>query len=259
MAIPDAELRPTRLLDFRMVAIAELIANRGWRDLSEHDRIGAAYNFVRNEIAFGYNSADDISASAVLRDGYGQCNTKGTLLMALLRALDIPCRLHGFTIHKSLQRGIVPEIVYPLAPESILHSWVKVWHRGRWINLEGFILDDAILSVLQDSFADESDSLCGYGIGTNRLSSPSVEWRGTDTYIQETGINANLGLFETPDDFFRQHQQSLGRLKGPLYRYLIRHWMNTRVRRIRSGIVPVIPFDEANPAHLVRKGQVGSL
>ena len=50
-----------------------------------HDRIGAAYAFVRDEIAFGYNLADDLPASRVLEDGLGQCNTKGTLFMALLR------------------------------------------------------------------------------------------------------------------------------------------------------------------------------
>lgn len=114
----DPLLTATRLLDFEAAPIADLVAGRGWQAFGEHDRIGAAYDFVRNEIAFGYNRADDIPASEVLSDGYGQCNTKGTLLMALLRCLGIRCRLHGFTIHKALQRGVVPEWVYPLAPRK---------------------------------------------------------------------------------------------------------------------------------------------
>lgn len=151
-------LAPTKLLDFDAAPLAHLIETRGWRGLSEYDRIGAAYDFVRNEIAFGYNRADDIPASEVLSDGYGQCNTKGTLLMALLRGVGIRCRLHGFTIHKGLQRGVVPELVYPLAPQEILHSWVEIEYQGAWFNLEGFILDDAFLTVLQTSFSD-TDSL----------------------------------------------------------------------------------------------------
>ena len=257
MTIQDTESGPTRLLDFHTAGIAGLIANRGWHDLSEYERIGAAYDFVRNEIAFGYNSADDIPASTVLRDGFGQCNTKGTLLMALLRSLDIPCRLHGFTIHKSLQRGIVPEVVYPLVPESILHSWIEIWHRGRWINLEGFILDDAVLAALQNRFADETESLCGYGTGTDCLSEPFVDWAGTDTYIQKTAINADLGLFDTPDDFHRLHQQSFGRLQSLLYRHLIRHWMNQRVRQIRRGIVHDIPTDGTESRMISRKRKIG--
>lgn len=240
----DPHLAKTRLLDFDATSIAKLIEERGWADLPSDDRIGAIYDFVRNEITFGYNRADDIPASEVLADGHGQCNTKGTLLMALLRALGIPCRLHGFTIHKALQHGVVPEAVYPIAPDRILHSWVEVAHQGRWVNLEGFILDGAFLAALQDRFAGEGDGLCGYGAGTDCLSRPPVAWSGRDTYIQRTGIEDNLGLFDTPDAFYAAHGQAFGFLRGLLYRQAIRHWMNARVRRIRAGRVPAIPGHE---------------
>ncbi len=85
----DQYLSPTSLLDFEAGPIQRLVADHGWMTLSQADRIGAAYDFVRNEILFGYNSDDALPASRVLTDGYGQCNTKGTLLMALLRALGV--------------------------------------------------------------------------------------------------------------------------------------------------------------------------
>lgn len=90
--------------------------------LSYEDRIGASYEFVRNNILFGYNADDALPASRLLADGYGQCNTKAVPLMALLSALEIPCRFHGCTIDKGLQRGVVPELIYPLAPRNIIHS-----------------------------------------------------------------------------------------------------------------------------------------
>lgn len=233
-------LRPTPMLDFETLAIQTLIHAKGWRALSEHDRIGAAYDFVRNAIRFGYNSDDTLPASAVLRDRYGQCNTKASLLMALLRALRIPCRLHGFTIDKSLQRGVIPEAVYPLAPHSILHSWVDVLHNGAWISLEGFILDEAVLNALQAAFPGR-DVLCAYGAGTDRLQSPAVVWRGVDTFIQRTGINRDLGLFDSPDAFYAEHRQAMGMTRAFLYRNVIRHWMNRRVSAIRAGKIPAIP------------------
>lgn len=237
----DANLRATSLLDFHTSAVKNLVSERDWADLPSNERIGSAYDFVRNEITFGYNAADNIPASTVLKDGYGQCNTKATLLMALLRALEIPCRLHGFTIHKSLQRGVVPELVYRMAPDDILHSWVEVLQDGRWINLEGFILDQKFLSALQTRFADQTESLCGYGVGTDCLSAPPVAWVGEDTYIQKTGINGDLGVFDDPDSFYLSHRQSFGWLQSILYRFLVRHRMNTRVRYIRLGIVPIFP------------------
>jgi transglutaminase-like putative cysteine protease len=100
-----------------------LIAEHRWRDLNTYERIGAVYDFVRNEIAFGYNARDDLPASQVLADGIGQCNTKGTLLMALLRGVGVPCRFHGFTIDKTLQKGAITGLAYRLAPRNIVHSW----------------------------------------------------------------------------------------------------------------------------------------
>ncbi|WP_068299413.1 transglutaminase family protein [Pararhodobacter sp. CCB-MM2] len=231
VAQPDVLLARTPLLDFDHPSITALIARRGWTGLTRYDRIGAAYAFVRDEIAFGYNRDDAIPASEVLSDGIGQCNTKATLLMALLRALDIPCRLHGFTIHKSLQQGVVPPLVYPIAPDNILHSWIELEHDGTWLDLEGFILDARYLSALQSTFGD--GALCGYGAGTECLGQPEVAWKGTSTYIQRTGINADLGLWDSPDAFYARHEQAFGRLRGWLYRNLIRHWMNARVRKLR--------------------------
>lgn len=237
-------LTHTSLLDFQTDPIQQVIADRGWLTLSLADRIGAAYDFVRNEILFGYNSGDVLPASKVLADGYGQCNTKGILLMALLRGLGVPCRFHGFTIDKRLQRGVVPELVYPLAPANIIHSWVEIQHEGQWLELEGFILDAPVLAALQGAFPDRN-SLCAYGAGTNRLQNPDVAWRGASTYIQKTGINHDFGTFDDPDAFYENHRQLSG-LKEILYRLVVRHWMNHRVKKMRIGHVPTIPGGEAN-------------
>lgn len=99
-------------------------------------------------------------ASRVLADGIGQCNTKGTLLMALLRAVGIPCRFHGFTIDKPLQKGAITGVAYRLAPQRIIHSWVEVLLDGRWLVLEGFILDAPYLASLQRRFP-EARRFCG--------------------------------------------------------------------------------------------------
>jgi len=237
-------LAETTMLDFSAQPIRQLIDQRKWRELSPDQRVGAAYDFVRNEIRFGYNSTDTLPASAVLADAYGQCNTKATLLMALLRGLDIPCRLHGFTIDKGLQRGVVPELVYPIAPRNILHSWVEVLLDGKWINLEGFILDEEVLSALQNRFPDRQ-SLCAYGAGTDRLQNPDVIWTGASTYIQQTGINQDFGVFDAPDDFYARHRQLTG-LRDLFYRKFLRHWMNRRVGSIRRGSVPTIPGGARN-------------
>ncbi|MCB1358067.1 MAG: transglutaminase family protein [Maritimibacter sp.] len=240
----------TPLLDYHHPTIDGLVGTRGWADLAVFERIGAAYDFVRDEVAFGYNRDDAIPASRALADGYGQCNTKATLLMALLRRLGVPCRLHGSTIRKALQRGVVPEIAYRLAPEEILHSWVEVEWNGDWINLEGVILDAPYLASLQTAFAGRG-ALCAYGVGTECLQHPGADWTGTDTFIQSTGIQRDLGLWDDPDAFYMQHRQDFGLVRGEIFRMIVRPLMNRRVAAIRRGRVPHIPgnaTDIASPA-----------
>lgn len=225
----------TALLDYDHTAIRTLIKQRGWMQLGEHARIGAVYNFVRDDISFGYNASDDLPASTVLADGIGQCNTKGTLLMALLRAVGVACRFHGFTIDKTLQKGAITGIAYQLAPPSIIHSWVEIWTEAKWIRLEGFILDRKYLRALQRRFVDHRGAFCGYGAATPNLQKPPVDWIGKDTFIQKDGINKDFGLFDSPDDFYAQHGVNLSGIKRWVYKRVIRHSMNRNVQRIRIG------------------------
>lgn len=229
-----AWLSPTKIADFKAPALQALIDDRGWLKLNTFDRIGAAYRFVKDEIAFGYNASDDLSASEVLSDGYGQCNTKGNLLVALLRALELPCRFHGFTIYKALQRGAIPWWLYPLAPAEILHSWVEVYYEDKWIPLEGFILDARYLGALQRRFADVEGPFCGYGAATPDLQRPGVEWRGEATYIQREGIAQDLGVFDHPDELYTRYGTNLSGLRRLVYAKLFRHAMNATVASIRD-------------------------
>lgn len=207
----------------------------GWEALPEYERIARIYDFVQNEILFGYNEADDISASKVYEDGYGQCNTKGTLLMALLRKCGIPCRFHAFTIDKKLQKGAISGLAYTLTPRNIVHSWVEIWFENKWVNLEGFILDRAYLESVQERFSTAGGAFCGYAIATQDLRNPPIQWKGADTYIQKDGINRDYGIFDAPDDFYEQYGANLKGIKRILFKYVVRKWMNNNVSRIRKG------------------------
>lgn len=228
-------LQATFMLNFNHSSIQRLIEDKQWNKQEDFQKIQSIYNYVRDEIAFGYNTDDTISAAEVLSDGYGQCNTKGTLFMALLRAAQIPCRFHGFTIDKELQKGAMTGLIYKLAPRSIIHSWVEVQYKEHWYNIEGFILDDRYLSRLQKKFSDCTTSFCGYGVATDNFQNPQIEWAANDTYIQKEGINHDFGVFNSPDEFFAVHQQQLTPLKRWVYRNIGRKMMNRNVERIRTS------------------------
>jgi len=231
----DNYLKETKILNYSDSLIQNLIKNHNWLSMDTLERVKSIYNFVRDDIKFGYNLSDDITATEILKDGYGQCNTKATLLMALLRATGIPNRIHGFTIDKALQKGAISGIWYKLSPKNILHSWVEIYVNDNWYFLEGVILDKEYLTKLQVKNKDCKKTFCGYGVYTNNFENPPIEWNLNNTYIQDKGINQDFGLFDTPDDFYAKHQQKLGAIKKCIFRKIVRNKMNRNVERIRNS------------------------
>lgn len=228
-------LRETKMLDYSSKNIQRLIQERNWNDIEVFDRLKSIYNFVRDEILFGYNIDDNISASKVLADGYGQCNTKGTLFMALLRACNIPCRVHGFTIDKKLQKGAMTGIVYKNAPQNVFHSWVEVNFEDKWYELEAFILDMEYLRKLQRKNSHCTGAFCGYGVAVKDFKNPIIDFDRNNTYIQSEGINQDFGVYDSPDDLLKEHHQEMSVIKVFLYRNLGRHLMNRNVNKIRNS------------------------
>lgn len=227
-------LKKTKLLDYDDCLIQSLIYERGWRDLPEYDVIGSVYHFVKDEILFGYNRCDTLTASEVLSDGIGQCNTKSTLLMALLRALGIPCRLHGFTVSKDFQKGATSGIVSFLAPSEIVHTWVEVLFDGRWIILEGVIIDDGFLFAIKQMYPETKGIFRRYAIAIDDFPNLAVDWTGKDTFIQSKAIVKDFGIFPDPDSFFSKHSQNLGILRTFLYEHIGCKKMTRNINRLRK-------------------------
>lgn len=228
-------LMETPMLDYSNAQIRQLIEKKGWKEMEELERLKSIYLFVRDEIQFGYNVDDGVPASRVLADGYGQCNTKGTLFMALLRACGIPCRVHGFTIDKKLQKGAMTGVVYRNAPQNVFHSWVEVCLEDQWYELEAFILDSDYLHRLQKKYSDCTGAFCGYGVAVKDFQHPTIDFDRNNTYIQSEGINQDFGVYDSPDELLREHHQEMSALKAFMYRNLGRHLVNRNVRKIRNS------------------------
>jgi hypothetical protein len=235
-ATPDARhLRPTPLLDIEDPQIHHLVAEQGWLDLAPAERIEAVYTYVRDRIHFGYSEADAVPASRVMAAGYGQCNTKTIALMALLRAVGVPCRFHAAVVDRRVQRGIVPAVVYLLTPRVLAHSWAEVWSDGRWVGLEGVILDQQYLAGLCAGPAAGATEFLGYAVATTNLTSPAIEWTGCATAIQSTAVTTDLGIFPDPDSYYGGRPDTMRGVRRVLFGALVRPWMSRRVRTVRGS------------------------
>ena len=113
--------------------------------------IKAAYEFVRDKISHSADAGEELitcSASEVLQAGHGICFAKSHLLVALLRAQEIPA---GFCYQKLiLDDDTAPVLIYHgLVGVYIkeFDSWVRLDARG---NKEGV---DAQFSVKEERLA----------------------------------------------------------------------------------------------------------
>lgn len=228
-------LNDTAMLNYCEQEIATLVMANKWKDLDEYNKIGAIYNYVQNDILLGYNKRDDLTATQVLADGIGQCNTKATLLMALLRAVGVPCRLHGAKVTKVFQRSLMPKIMARLAPSSIVHTWVEVSYNSEWLCLEGVITDKAYISGLKQMFPGYKGEFFDYAVAVKEFDNIKIDWMGESTAIQQQAILVDLGIYDSPDEFYAEYKQDYRGIKKFLYENIGRIIMTNKVAKIRHG------------------------
>ena len=228
-------LQETPMLNYSCKTIQDIVTSHSWQSLSTYDQIKEIYSYVQNDIIFGYNHSDTLTAEEVIQDGYGQCNTKATLLMALLRSVGIPCRLHGLEVSKQFQRGATNAIISFFAPSTIVHTWAEVFYQQKWIALEGVITDKKYFESVKAQYPNEH-LFQKYAIATEDLTNLSIDWQGTDTFVQSTAVVKDYGTFPSPDEFFSQHSQHWSSFKNWMYVHVGTKMMNDNVFRMRSQL-----------------------
>ena len=84
----------------------------------------------------------------MLKSGRGDCHTKGTLFVALLRSFGVPARLRFVSLPNAFLRGIIGA-----GDTNITHAIGEVYVKGKWIQSDTYVADDALeiqaLTVLQ--------------------------------------------------------------------------------------------------------------
>jgi transglutaminase-like putative cysteine protease len=94
---------------------------------NDREKLSNIFAFVRDGIRFGFPPKGDLTtASETLGLQLGQCNTEGTLFLALCKASAIPARLHFSLIDKNIQRDLFTGFAYWLMPPSLSHCWIEV-------------------------------------------------------------------------------------------------------------------------------------
>jgi hypothetical protein len=123
----------------------------------------ALFCFVRDRIMFGFPKTvaqwDRVKASSVIQCGFGYCNTKATLLVALCRASGIRARVHYGLISTEIMRGIFPSFAFPFLGDSGSHSWTEVEIAGEWKPIDSYINDEELYRAARRRLEETGTSL----------------------------------------------------------------------------------------------------
>jgi len=173
------------------------------------------------------------TALQVLASRRGDCHTKGTLMVALLRSLAIPARLRFVTMKADFLHGLAD-----LRGQPIEHACTEVLLEGGWVALDSYVVDPWLALAARAQLRLERRSL-GYGMHLEG----STDWDGHgDSFSQFTPDDPDSmplhdwGVFDDAHQFYssvpyvRQRLSLTGRLKWRVGAALV----NRRVAALRE-------------------------
>jgi hypothetical protein len=164
------------------------------------------FYYVRDDILFGFpKDGDLVKASETIELGMGQCNTKGTLFLALCKASGIPARIHFSLIDKEIQRGLFTGLRYKLMPRRLSHSWVEVKVDGTWRRLDSYINDEAYFRTAVAELKKRGWDT-GYSVSCPNGACSCDFNLDEEQFVQMGAVVEDHGIWNDPADFFATDQ-----------------------------------------------------
>lgn len=225
-------LAPTGLVDYNN----ELVMQKALKLTKEHeatiDKVKCIYHFVRDKIPYTF-TRNLQKASDVLKEKVGQCNTKTTLTIALLRAINIPARYHCGSVSKVLFKNTIPKWAYPLTPKLIPgHCWTEVFIHGTWTAIEN-VMDLKLYEGIQTKMQLENQSeSIGCGLSNDLF---QKEWDGhTDILLQDGALVEDAGTFGNADTYLANAEKFLHPIKYWIKKKWVQKAMNRKFNDLRK-------------------------
>ena len=232
---PSDWLGATRLLDLddsRLRIQAMRITQLATTDM--HKAI-LVHDFVK-ALPFGCVAGfDHVPAVSVLKTGHGDCHTKGTLFVALLRCAGVPARLRFVTLTGAFLHGIID-----IGQTAITHAVDEVYLQERWVQTDTYVTD-SILEAQAMSLLTQHNISVGYGIHRqgNRFWNGSQHAHGQYTGADPGSLPSHdWGVAHDPEQFYSStahpqlHMGWLTRAKWMIAAGVV----NRRVQKVRETV-----------------------
>jgi hypothetical protein len=216
----DEYLMPAGIIDSNSPVVHEMteIMIRGAKTPREAARL--LFHFIRDDVH--YMRIDLCSkASEVIKKRWGNCTNKSVTLVAMLRAANIPARVHYYTIKKEGVLSVISPFMVPLLPDVFeLNAHADIFLDGKWINLETEFDPDLYRGCLR----------------LGLIPPLKKDWDGESSmHLLGDYTIDDLGFAISPEERVKAFYGKLGALKVSLLP--LWYWLNNRTlsKRRRAG------------------------
>lgn len=194
----------------------------------------ACFDYVRS-LPFGsVGDGIHVRATEVLKRGRGDCHTKSTLLVALLRSIELPARVRFLTLRGEFLRGLLDIDSLP-----VMHCAVEVRLDGRWILVDTHVVDPTFACAARQRLRSEGHTM-GWGIHLHG----QIDWDGRSPAFgqivpgdHDSWPLHDWGVFDDPADFYATVPEVRRRLgwRGRMRWKLASRLVNRRVNALRES------------------------
>ena len=134
------------------------------------------------------------TAREVIDAGRGDADDKATVLIAMLRAADIPSRIRYIELRGEILRGLTSNVASAARPVA------EIWVGDRWLSTDTYIFDAAYMAAARQRLKDQGWEW-GYGIhrdGHAIWTGAEDAWLGGMPTSSDPMVIEDLGLFNDP-------------------------------------------------------------
>ena len=232
--VPQNWLGGTPLLDLEDPKLRMQVLRITQLATSPTDKAVRIHDYIKS-LPFGcVSESQNVRSGIVLRAGMGDCHSKGTLFVSMLRLIGIPARLRFVSLSSKFLEGIVS-----LPGIQITHAIAEAYLVGKWIQVDTYVTDETFEGHALDRLKAKGDTL-GFGLHTagHRYWAGITSAHGQYTTLDPQSLpTRDLGVAHDPEHFYRENASASAR-NGWVSRL---NWMiaakviNHRVEKIRAS------------------------
>lgn len=226
--------RPTPILDLEHPRVVAFVA-RVLREADERgavtarDRLRTAHGIIVPTVRPVYSVEDRRRVSRTLRLGRGSCSQRMAVLEAVARSIGVPTRVRGLLVDGAFWYPRFPKM-RPFVPEEVLLAWPEFLLDGAWVPVAELF---EAQGVRTDASGPTAGGFTNHGPETlfEAVARTPVDWDAPAACAGSTApcdlsahLRTDLGRFDSRDELFARHGQTLCRLARTLAEPVLGRW-----------------------------------